>query len=118
MCNVYTYSTCIYMYSVHINTCMFPPSPFRYADRAKQIKTKLVPNVLNVDYHVSRYRSIVEELQKEVGGTCLLCFSRQVEFNPCLYLVLAFPSFQNSELKAKLAKECPRDTFDSNEAKR
>ncbi len=42
----------------------------RYADRAKQIKTKLVPNVLNVDYHVSRYRTIVEELQSEVR-TCL-----------------------------------------------
>ncbi len=40
---------------------------FRYADRAKQIKTKLVPNVLNVDYHVSRYRTIVEELQREVS---------------------------------------------------
>ncbi|XP_003387534.1 PREDICTED: kinesin-like protein KIF18A [Amphimedon queenslandica] len=38
----------------------------RYADRAKQIKTKLVRNVVNVDYHVTRYRTIVIELQKEI----------------------------------------------------
>jgi kinesin family protein 18/19 len=38
----------------------------KYADRAKQIKTKLVRNIVNVDYHVTRYRTIVIELQKEV----------------------------------------------------
>ena len=38
----------------------------KYADRAKQIKTKLVRNVLTVDFHLARYRTIVEELQNEV----------------------------------------------------
>lgn len=38
----------------------------KYADRAKQIKTKLVRNVVNVDFHVTRYRAIVIELQKEI----------------------------------------------------
>ncbi len=57
---------------------------FRYADRAKQIKTKLVPNVLNVDYHVSRYRTIVEELQREV--ICLDSWNSLSFF----YLVLVF----------------------------
>ncbi|CAI8056098.1 Kinesin-like protein KIF18A [Geodia barretti] len=39
----------------------------KYADRAKQIKTKVVRNVLNVEFHVSRYRVIVHELQQEIA---------------------------------------------------
>ncbi|XP_065910849.1 uncharacterized protein [Dysidea avara] len=38
----------------------------KYADRAKHIKTKLVRNVVNIDFHLSNYRQIVEQLQKEV----------------------------------------------------
>ena len=40
----------------------------KYADRAKSIKSKLVRNVLNVDFHVSRYAKIVEDLRTEVCG--------------------------------------------------
>ena len=39
----------------------------KYADRAKHIKTKLVKNVVNVDFHLSNYREIVKQLQKEVS---------------------------------------------------
>lgn len=39
----------------------------KYADRAKHIKTKLVKNVVNVEFHLSNYRQIVEQLQKEVS---------------------------------------------------
>lgn len=38
----------------------------KYADRAKQIKTKLVRNVLTVDFHIARYRTIMVVLEKEV----------------------------------------------------
>ena len=38
----------------------------KYADRAKHIKTKLVKNVINVDFHLSNYREIVNRLQKEI----------------------------------------------------
>ena len=39
----------------------------KYADRAKHIKTKLVKNVVNVDFHLANYRQIVKQLQKEVS---------------------------------------------------
>ena len=39
----------------------------KYADRAKHIKTKLVKNVVNVDFHLANYRQIVKQLQNEVS---------------------------------------------------
>lgn len=38
----------------------------KYADRAMNIKCKVVKNELSVDMHVSRYAKIVEELRLEV----------------------------------------------------
>jgi kinesin family protein 18/19 len=62
----------------------------KYADRAKQIKAKLVRNVVNVSYHVSKYKVIVDELHKEI-----------------------------TELKDKLAKQAPGNSgFDRAEAAR
>lgn len=37
-----------------------------YADRAKQIKTKIRRNVMDVTYHISQYTNIIKELQDEV----------------------------------------------------
>ncbi|XP_046338127.2 kinesin-like protein KIF18A isoform X2 [Haliotis rufescens] len=39
----------------------------KYADRAKHIRAMLKKNILNVDFHVSRYGQIVEDLRKEIG---------------------------------------------------
>lgn len=39
----------------------------KYADRAKHIKTKLVKNVINVDFHLSKYQQIVKQLQEEIS---------------------------------------------------
>ncbi|XP_067655410.1 kinesin-like protein KIF18A [Haliotis asinina] len=39
----------------------------KYADRAKHIRATLKKNILNVDFHVSRYGQIVEDLRKEIG---------------------------------------------------
>ena len=39
----------------------------KYADRAMNIKCKVVRNELSVDMHVSRYAKIVEELRLEVN---------------------------------------------------
>ncbi|ESP04165.1 hypothetical protein LOTGIDRAFT_52745, partial [Lottia gigantea] len=38
----------------------------KYADRAKNIKATLKKNILNVDFHISRYGQIVEDLRKEI----------------------------------------------------
>eukprot|EP01135_Chromosphaera_perkinsii_P001088 Nk52_evm38s158 gene=Nk52_evmTU38s158 len=38
----------------------------KYANRAKNIKTKVTRNVLNVDYHISKYKEIIQELRSEV----------------------------------------------------
>ncbi|XP_025087889.1 kinesin-like protein KIF18B isoform X2 [Pomacea canaliculata] len=38
----------------------------KYADRAKNIRLSMKRNVLSVDFHVSRYGHIVEELRKEI----------------------------------------------------
>jgi len=38
----------------------------KYANRAKNIKTTVVRNVVNVDYHISKYIEIINELRKEV----------------------------------------------------
>ena len=38
----------------------------KYADRAMNIKCKIVKNELTVDLHISRYAKIVEELRVEV----------------------------------------------------
>lgn len=37
-----------------------------YADRAKQIKTKVRRNVLDVTYHIAQYTNIINELREEV----------------------------------------------------
>eukprot|EP00117_Sycon_ciliatum_P028393 scpid8576/ scgid22827/ Kinesin-like protein KIF18A; Marrow stromal KIF18A len=39
----------------------------RYAERAKKIKVKLSENRTKIDFHATRYRSIVADLQKEVA---------------------------------------------------
>ncbi|KAL3841705.1 hypothetical protein ACJMK2_019811 [Sinanodonta woodiana] len=39
----------------------------KYADRAKNIKTLLKKNVLNVDFHVARYGQIIQDLRREIG---------------------------------------------------
>jgi hypothetical protein len=38
----------------------------KYAHRAKQIKTKLVKNSVNVEHHISKYVEIVQDLRNEV----------------------------------------------------
>ncbi|XP_021913192.1 kinesin-like protein KIF19 isoform X2 [Zootermopsis nevadensis] len=38
-----------------------------YADRAKNISTKVERNVLDVSYHVSQYRTIISELRDEIS---------------------------------------------------
>eukprot|EP00820_Chromera_velia_P019035 Cvel_27947.t1-p1 / transcript=Cvel_27947.t1 / gene=Cvel_27947 / organism=Chromera_velia_CCMP2878 / gene_product=Kinesin-like protein KIF19, putative / transcript_product=Kinesin-like protein KIF19, putative / location=Cvel_scaffold3566:524-3441(-) / protein_length=443 / sequence_SO=supercontig / SO=protein_coding / is_pseudo=false len=40
----------------------------KYANRAKNIKTNVSRNVLNVDYHVDRYNQIIEELRSEIAN--------------------------------------------------
>lgn len=37
-----------------------------YANRAKNIKTKVERNVVNVDYHVSKYKERIDELREEI----------------------------------------------------
>eukprot|EP01083_Nonionella_stella_P237056 831966_1 len=39
----------------------------KYANRAKNIKTKVSRNVLQVDYHISQYTNIINDLKKEVS---------------------------------------------------
>ncbi|XP_028408908.1 kinesin-like protein KIF18A [Dendronephthya gigantea] len=39
----------------------------KYADRAKNIKSNIIKNVVSVDVHVSQYAKLVSELQGEVG---------------------------------------------------
>ena len=64
----------IHIYHMHIT--IFSPSglsyedtynTLKYADRAMNIKCKVVKNELSVDMHVSRYAKIVEELRLEVN---------------------------------------------------
>ena len=38
----------------------------KYADRAKQIKTVVKRNTLNVEYHISNYRNIINNLRSEI----------------------------------------------------
>ena len=40
----------------------------KYANRAKNIKTKLSRNVLNVNYHVAQYKEIIAGLREEIGA--------------------------------------------------
>ena len=38
----------------------------KYANRAKNIKTTVQRNVLNVEYHVSKYTQIITQLKGEI----------------------------------------------------
>lgn len=38
----------------------------KYADRAKQIKTIVKRNVLNVEFHISNYTKIINQLREEI----------------------------------------------------
>lgn len=38
----------------------------KYADRAKQIKTIVKRNVLNVDFHIENYSRIIDSLRVEI----------------------------------------------------
>ncbi len=38
----------------------------KYANRAKEIKSTLTSNVISVDFHVTKYAKIVEELKQQV----------------------------------------------------
>ncbi|XP_071963099.1 kinesin-like protein KIF19 [Antedon mediterranea] len=37
-----------------------------YADRAKNIKTKVRPNMMSVSYHIAQYTSIIADLRKDI----------------------------------------------------
>merc|ERR550537_1462655 len=39
----------------------------KYASRAKNIKTKVVRNVVRVNYHVSKYTEIIRDLRGEIA---------------------------------------------------
>jgi len=39
----------------------------KYANRAKNIKTNVQRNVLNVEYHISQYTDIIGELKLEIN---------------------------------------------------
>ena len=38
----------------------------KYADRAKQIKTIVKRNVLNVEFHIANYKKIINQLREEI----------------------------------------------------
>lgn len=40
----------------------------KYANRAKNIKTKTTRNVLNVSYHIAQYTQIISDLRAEIDG--------------------------------------------------
>ena len=40
----------------------------KYANRAKNIKTNVQRNVLNVEYHVSQYTDIINQLKHEISS--------------------------------------------------
>ncbi len=42
----------------------------KYANRAKEIKSTLTSNVISVDFHVTKYAKIVEELKQQVYYYC------------------------------------------------
>jgi kinesin family protein 18/19 len=39
----------------------------KYANRAKNIKTSAKRNVVNVNYHITEYVALIDNLKKEVG---------------------------------------------------
>lgn len=39
----------------------------KYANRAKNIKTNVTRNVLNVEYHISKYTNIISQLRAEIA---------------------------------------------------
>ncbi len=45
----------------------------KYANRAKNIKSTVRRNVLNVDYHISEYVQLINNLRNEIKGTNALC---------------------------------------------
>jgi len=49
----------------------------KYANRAKNIKTSVQRNVLNVSYHVSKYTSIISNLKKEIQDLRFQLSNRQ-----------------------------------------
>ena len=40
----------------------------KYANKAKNIKTQVQRNVLNVEYHISQYTDIISQLKSEIVG--------------------------------------------------
>ena len=63
----------------------------KYANRAKNIKTNVQRNVLNVEYHVSKYTQIITQLKGEIsdlklqlkngGGGSIVSVPREPQFN-------------------------------------
>jgi kinesin family member 18/19 len=55
--------------------CVSPSNTFleetintlKYANRARQIKKKLIKNVKEVDVHISQYREIIDNLKSEIS---------------------------------------------------
>jgi kinesin family protein 18/19 len=52
--------------SPYSNTFEDTLNTLKYANRAKNIKTKVTKNVVNVNYHISKYTQIISDLRKEV----------------------------------------------------
>jgi kinesin family protein 18/19 len=52
--------------SPNVKTFEDTHNTLKYANRAKNIKTNVQRNVLNVSYHVSQYTSIIASLKKEI----------------------------------------------------
>ncbi|XP_077979371.1 kinesin-like protein KIF19 [Glandiceps talaboti] len=53
-----------------------------YADRAKNIKTRVKANYLNVSYHIAQYTSIITELRKEISRLKQKISEQEIEPRP------------------------------------
>ncbi len=49
----------------------------KYAQRAKNIRTKAVENKKLVEYHISEYRNIIRDLKKEIDDLKLKLMSQK-----------------------------------------
>lgn len=63
----------------------------KYANRAKNIKSNLKSNVISVDFHVSNYAKIVEELKQQVNILVIIP-EQKLRVHARTFLPLRLPS--------------------------
>lgn len=87
----------------------------KYANRAKNIKTKPIENKKLVEFHISEYKNIINDLKNEIEYLKDKCKAKGVDvnsLNPKENCKVCIPILESEKVEVEDLKQCLIENFD------